>query len=323
MGASLAEMDLEHDPNKAIGAFAMRGSAAARSIVDGLGRDRTATLLADLRRRSRAGTYDASEFVGAGSATGGDIEQLIGDWLTDVALPGFVVSRALIERVADDADGSPRYEIRVHVHNDEPVPGLVRLSLGILPQSARSEPVRVEGNATVEVGMVTTEPPQLLWLEPYLALNRAPFRADIDVADEQEIAAREPFVGTRPSAWTPPVPQGIVIDDLDPGFSTVLRVEATRLGGGVAASAFPREFDQGLPTWTRTPGEWSRATIPTSWGKYRRTTAGALAGDGGQVAVFAADLPRPGRWQLDYHMPNRYGLGPTYYPSFATLGSFT
>lgn len=320
LGTSVAEMDLEHDPRKAIGAFALRGNAVARSIIDGLGRERTAALLAELR--SRDGSYDARDFARAGAATGGDIKQLIGDWLNDVALPGFVASRALVERVADDADGKPRYEIRVHVHNDEPVPGLVRLSLGILLQSARSEPVRVEGNTTMEIRMVTAEPPEVLWLEPYLALNRTPFRIDIDVIDEQRIAAREPFVGTRPSTWAPPVPQGIVIDDLDPGFSTVLRREAKRLGGDVATSAFPREFDRGLPTWTRTPGEWSRATIPTTWGKYRHTTAGALAGDGEQVAVFAADLPSPGRWQLDYHMPNRYGLGQTYYPSFGTLGSF-
>ncbi|MDE0443760.1 MAG: hypothetical protein OXL38_16835 [Gammaproteobacteria bacterium] len=293
-GASLSEMDLDQDPSGAIRAFALRGNAVARSIVDGLGRDRTAALLAELRRRSHDGSYDASDFARAGSATGGDIEQLIGDWLNDVALPGFIVSRARVERVADDADGNPRYEIRVHVRNDEPTPGLVRLSLGVMPQSARSEPVRVDGKTTVEVGMVTAEPPQVLWLEPYLALNRAPFRIDIEVSDEHEIAAREPFVGARPSTWSPPPRAGVVIDDLDPGFSTVLRHEDARIGGGVAASAFPREFDQGLPTWTNTPGEWSRATIPTSWGKYRHTTAGALAGDGDQVAVFVADLPRSG-----------------------------
>lgn len=322
LGASLAELDFEHDPHKAIGAFALRGNAVARSIVDGLGRDRTAALLAELRRRSRGSSYDASDFARAGAATGVDIEQLIGDWLNDVALPGFVASRALVERVADDADGKPRYEIRVHVRNDEPTPGLVRLSLGVMPQSTRSEPVRIEGRTTVEVGMVTAEPPQLLWLEPYLALNRAPFRIDIDMTDEPQIAPREPFVGTRLSTWIPPLRQGVVIDDLDPGFFTVLRREDTRLGGGVATSAFPREFDQGLPTWTRTPGEWSRATIATSWGKYRHTTTGALAGDGEQVAVFVADLPRPGRWQLDYHVPSRYGLGLTYYRSFGALGSF-
>ena len=320
IGASLAEMDLDHDPSKAISAFAMRGNAAARSIVDGLGRDRTAALLAELRRRSRDGTYDANDFLRAGSATGGDIEQLIGDWLNDVALPGFVVSRALVERVADDADGKPRYEIRVYVRNDEPTPGLLRLSLGFLPQSARSEPVRVEGRSTVEVGMVTAEPPQVLWLEPYLALNREPFRIDLETAGEDEVAAREPFVGTRPSTWMPPPPEGIVIDDLDPGFSTMLRGNA-RIGGRTV-SAFRREFDQGLPTWTRTPGEWSRASIPTSWGRYRHTTTGALAGDGDQMAVFVADLPRSGRWQLDFYVPNRLALGPTFYPSFRALGTF-
>lgn len=321
LGASLVAMDFQHDPLSAIRAFSLRGNAVARSIFDGLGRERTAALLAGLRRHHRA--FEARDFADAATTVAGDLEHLIGDWLNDDALPGFVVSRARIERVADDGQGQPRYEIRVHVRNDEPTPGLARLSLGISQEIPRSEPVRIEGNATLEIGMVSAEPPQALWLEPYLSLNRYPIRIDLDATDGYEAAEREPFVGFRSSTWAPPMPQGVVIDDLDSGFSTIDRREDSRLGARAATSPYPPELDQGLPTWTREPGEWSRAAIPTSWGKYRHTVAGALAGDGKQVALFAADLPTPGRWRLDYHIPNRLAFGSTSLPSFGTLGSFS
>ena len=70
-------------------------------------------MLAELRRHG--GAYEADDFHATVTAVGGDIDELIGDWLNDLALPGFVVSRARVERVADDAGGQPRYEILVHV----------------------------------------------------------------------------------------------------------------------------------------------------------------------------------------------------------------
>lgn len=321
LGASLSDMDFERETRKAIGAFALRGNAVARSIVDGLGRNRTGALLAELRRYDD-GTYDAGEFAMAGTAVGADLERLVGDWLHDAALPGFVASRAHSVRIADDSEGKPRYQIRVHVRNDEPTPGLVRLALGVSPQSQRSEPIRVEGNATVEIGIVSAEPPQALWFEPYLSLNRVPFRIALPNSDETDDATRQPFVGSQPSTWLPPPSPGILIDDLDPAFAVENRRDDVRLGRSATRSIPGRELDQGLPTWTNERGEWTRALIPSSWGKYRHTVAGAMAGDGTAVGVFTVELPRPGRWQLDYHVPNPRVMGPGFLPSFGMLGSF-
>ncbi|MXY56275.1 MAG: hypothetical protein F4029_14045 [Gammaproteobacteria bacterium] len=322
LDASLAEMDFANDTRRAIGAFALRAKAVAHSIADGLGRDRTATLLATLRGHGD-GTYDAAAFAAAVAAAGADIERLVGDWLNDTALPGFVVSGAEVERVALAADAQPQYEIRVHVRNDEPTPGLVRLSLGIGPQNPRSEPVRLDGNTTVEIGILSAESPQTVLLEPYLALNRIPLLIDLGAFDEHDLATREPFVGARSSTWLPATPVGIVIDDLDPGFSVERRREDTRLGGTASTGPDTREFDQGLPAWDREPGEWTRASILSGWGKYRRTVAGARSGDGSEVAAFSARLPTPGRWRLDFHVPKReahMGWGTT--TMYGTLGSF-
>ena len=249
-------------------------------------------------------------------------ERLVGDWLNDAALPGFVASHAHSVRIADGPGGEPRYQVRAHVRNDEPTPGLVRLALGWDPQSRRSEPVRIEGNSTVEIGIVSPEPPQAVWLEPYLSLNRVPVRIELSNSDEPDDATGQPLVGSQPSTWMPPPSPGILVDDLDPAFAVENRRDDGRFGRSTTQNAPGRELDQGLPTGTNDPGEWTRALIPSSWGKYRHTVAGATAGDGTAVGVFTAELPRAGRWQLDYHLPNRNVMGDLWAPVYGMLGSF-
>ena len=319
--ASLADMDFDGDPSEAVRAFELRADATARSLLHLLGRNRTFALLAELRRRG-GGAYTADDFNAALIAVDADTARLIGDWLTEVGLPGFLVSRARIERVAADDQGRSRYEVRVHVRNGESVRGLVRLSLGLDRRSLRSEPIGVEGDRSVEIGFVTPEPPKVLWLEPYLSLNRVPIRVEFDDVDEQSASEREPFVGSRPSVWLPS-PGGLVVDDLDPGFFVEHRPEDHDGRVGVRESApSGRKFDRELPATTVVPGQWTRVSLPASWGKYRHTATGTIAGDGGSVAVFEADLPSPGRWQLDYHVPNRHSMGPNLFPTYGALGSF-
>lgn len=317
---SLVEFDFETDPARAIRAFGFRAGAAAFSIFDGMGRSRTAALLAELRRRHAGGAFDAADFDAAASAIGVDLPGLVGDWLNETALPGFVASRARVVRMADDEQGRPRYETTLNVRNDEPVAGLVRLSHGRFSRSS-SDPIRIPGNTAVEVGMVTPRPPEGLRLEPYLALNRLPVRIELTEAEASDDADREPLLGSRPSAWAPAV-EGIVIDDLNPGFSVEDRTGDTRrrIGTAMVEAGRQRELDQGLPVASQRAGEWSRATMATGWGKYRHTVAGSIPGDGSAVAVFAADLPEPGRWRLEYHVPDPQGLG-LWGPSYGTLGT--
>ncbi|MCY3621827.1 MAG: hypothetical protein OXH68_08965 [Gammaproteobacteria bacterium] len=304
IGASLTGMDMERDPRRAMEAHTLRGDAAANAILDSLGHERTAMLLATLRHHHTGAAYDADDLAAALAEVGADPDRLLGDWLNDAALPGFIASPAQTVRVADD-DGAPRYETRVSVRNDEPVAGLIRVTPRFTGRS--TEPIRIPGNTSVDIGVVTARPPIRLWVEPYLSRNRTsvPVALDDDI-DEENPLDREPFVGVEPSSWMPEHPRGIVIDDLDGGFTVETRGDPANLKPWHAADAGPdqRQLDQGLPTYTRTPGEWSRTTLGSSWGKYRHTVAGAVAGDGSQVAVFAAELPQPGRWQLGYHLPN-------------------
>jgi ABC-type transport system involved in multi-copper enzyme maturation permease subunit len=313
LGAPLAALDPAEDAEQTFNVLAVKSPAIARSIVDGLGREKTAAILAELLSRYRGRHFTAADFRQVAADLDADLEPLIGDWLQDATLPGFVPSPVTIERLADDARATPRYQTRVYVFNGESTPGLLRLRYalgeeGSTPRWDQTEPVRVGGQQAVEIGVVTSMPPRELWLQPYLALNRYDVRLTPPRIDEQARVRSDPFVGSRASTWRPPQTDEIVVDDLDAGFAVAADEAPTgmRLASGLNVFAAEQEIDQGLPEappGTGRPGEWSRLRAPLGWGKYRRTVAAVGSGSGARRATFTAHLPRPGRWRLAYHLP--------------------
>ena len=146
-------------------------------------------------------------------------------------------------------------------------------------------------------------------LQPVLALNRRDVRLQVPEVEEYEVVDAEPFSGFRASDWAPPEPDGIVVDDLDDGFSVRYDDQdlGLRVGGGMSGFFVPdADIDQGLPVFsplTPAGASWTRQEVSESFGKYRHTTARAPPGDGRATAVFTANLPTAGRWRIDYHLP--------------------
>lgn len=319
LSTALADLDPKDEPARVLDALSLKGNAVAQSIYDALGHERTGWLLRELRQRHAGGPYDLDAFYAAADFVGVDLRSLLGDWLNDAALPGFIASSARTVRLADTARGAARFETRVHIRNDEPVPGLMRLrymtarrmkTRGV--EAMFSDPVRVPGNSSVEMALVTAGPVVQVWVAPYLSLNRA----DVQLAIERsESSGGEGFTGVRPSDWRPPVEPGIVVDDLDDGFFVERspRGKLFRLGDIVLdARPLSGEMDHGIPDYrsftagrgdAAFDGEWRRQEVPSSFGKYRRTVARASAAEGHARAVFTTELPGTGRWRLDYHMP--------------------
>ena len=316
LGAPLAALDPTDDPAVALNVLAFKSRAAARTLLDGLGRQGAAALLTELRERHRGAHFDVDDFNAAGRAIGVDLEALLGDWLRDTKLPGFLASPVAVTRIADDERGRPRYQTRLHIRNDEPAPGVLRVRYLVVGKRRwrdawrSTRPVRIAGDAAVEVGFVTRSPPTDLRVAPYLALNRRPLELSLPkVPRARADQDAEPFVGQRPSDWRPAPLVGVVVDDLDPGFA--IDSDGGAAGGFRLANLAARQFepqgdlDQGLPEYQRnrwSPG-WQRQELGTSWGKYRHTLARSMAGDGRGRAVFTARLPSAGTWRLGYHMP--------------------
>ena len=277
-------------------AFLLRGSGVARTVFDGLGESKAAAALARLRADFHGRRFTAEDF---GVALGDDAGALLGDWLHDAALPGFLVSAAGARRLADDEHGQPRYESRVHVYNDENAPGLVRLAATEYGAwgGLRAEPVRVGAKSAVEIGWITPAKLDQLWLLPYLSLNRAPLRLVLapDAASSDAV-----LNGSIDSAWRLPPPRGIVVDDLDPGFAVdTSDDESTGLN-----PPDPRRSAQ-LRRGVGADGVCRRQAVSSAWGKYWRTIVRCPAGDGERRLVFTAELPYAGRWELALHNPDR------------------
>ena len=316
LGASLKDLDPSQDSRRALDVLWLKVPAIAQSVLDAYGREAIGALLAELRQRYAGRNFTVAQFEALTDELGVPLAPVVGDWLHDAALPGFVASAPVVVRLPEDDQGRARYQVRVDVRNDEAVPGIVRLAANVPAKGgkalakANSQAVTVAGGEAVELGLVIPGPPEELWLQPVLALNRRDVRLLIPEVEEYEVVDAEPFTGYRASDWAPPETNGIVVDDLDAGFSVRYDDEdlGLRVGGGSMSDFFvpDADIDQGLPVFspfTAGDASWTRQEVSESFGKYRRTTARAPAGDGRANAVFTASLPRPGRWRIDYHLP--------------------
>jgi ABC-type transport system involved in multi-copper enzyme maturation permease subunit len=316
LGVSLAGLEPWDDPRRTLDVLTLKGDAMARSLVDELGRVRVARLLSTLRERNLGGTFDRAELIAAAEEIGEDLAATLELWLDATELPGFVLENADAFRLSDDEDGNARYQILVTLRNDEPVGGMIKVdySAGDAGQDSRNaehgsgEPIYVAGLSEVEIGIVTSQPPQSVSIRPYLSLNREAFRSDLPTIDEQKLNGAEPLSGHRETEWTPSDDEVIVVDDLDEGFEVVDGDGRSGLRLGTRATDEPT--DQGLPiagpiSFSNPPSRWSRRASTTAWGKYRHTVALVKSGTGDRRAVFTARVPRSGSWELQLHLPSQ------------------
>lgn len=320
LGTPLIELDPDLDPRTALNVLALKSDATVSSILRGVDRENVGAMLSLLLERYRGRTFTVDEFNQTALEAGVDLQPLIGNWLTDAALPGFLTSAVRASRLEDDERGNPRYQTRFHLRNDEPTPGLVYFSYKIegantnksskqLERVDQVAPMRVAGHSSVEVGLLSEAPLTELTMHPFLSLNRAPVQLKLPRYDKTERQQNESFLGSRTSDWIARQSDTIYVDDLDDSFSIV---SASPPPEAVAAGVFntPVDLDQGLPEYKAifgVPAVWSRQQNPTSWGKYRHTAAFVRAGQGTEQATFAATIPASGRWRLSLHIPNLAG----------------
>ncbi len=309
----LSEIDPHEDPQETLNVLALKGGAMAESMLDGMGRRQAARFLAALRERKSGSSYTREDILLAGADIGEDLSAWLELWIDQTELPGFWAEDVRYYRLTDDDTGAPRYQLLVTLRNGEAPAGFVRLEYRTESAARgrqRTHPIAVPGNSALEVGLVLSEPIEWLRVWPYLALNREPFNLSIPVYDPDRLRDKEPFHGERVIEPTGDGDASLIVDDLDAGFS----IEAADGGGGLRAtgSRDDQDLDAGLPTidGASPRARWSRYVHPDAFGKYRRTTAVVRGGKGDKKAVFAAEIPKSGRWELSFHLPaeQRSGL---------------
>ena len=309
----LTEMDPRENPKETLHVLALKGGAMADSMLDGMGKRQAGKFLAALREQSSGQAYTRDDIVFAGNQVGEDLETWLDLWIDQTALPGFWAEDVRYFRLTDDETGAPRYQLIVKLRNGEVPAGLVRVEYRTEDGAGgrqRTEPITVPGNGMVEVGLVLSEPLEWLRVNPYLALNRAPFNLTIPSIDSDRLMDEEPFHGDRVIELAGDDDGEIIVDDLDEAFT----VESDDQGGGLRATGNREDvdLDGGLPPVTRFQAgpEWGRYVHPETYGKYRHTMAVVRKGEGSKRAVFSAKIPKSGRWELSFYLPaeQRSGL---------------
>lgn len=323
--ATWAELRKSDSPHLALATMSAKSRVTALALIDSLGIDAAGQLLAELRRRYADRTYSYADLVALAAELGMPLGP-VADRLHGRSLPGFHASSARVTRLDRREQQTPAYQIRLDVRNGEAAPGNVRVDVGT--DAGRGDflnwestaPIAVPGRSSVEVGILSSKPPLDLWLVSYLSLNGMDLRIPLASMQQSDAGDDAPFAGARPSAWRP-IETGIVVDDLDPGFAMRQRGPVPRglekLRSFLTPTGRGDHQDPQIPAYrqisahpTASPpsaflGEnWSRQEVGGAWGKYRRTVARCVAGDGTKEVAFSADLPAAGRWRLAYHLPD-------------------
>ena len=320
----LAELHRVETPEQALNAMILKGVILTELVWDTLGADEVGRFLGEIRSRHQDGTYTVVEFNRIAEELQIPIATILGDWLEDASLPGFQTYEPKVVRLPDDSEGNPLYQTTFYLTNEEDVPGHFKLSF---EEAARLEqpegvnetpPLRIEGNAYMQVALQSEYPISKIYLNPYVSLNRYGITLDVDQPSSEEPQNIEQLPLLSPVEWRPNRVDSIVVDDLDDGFSvsgTGSRLNPRQRFGGVFShyrgELAGLEYDQGLPTapsFGRLPEpQWYRYNLPTAWGKYRRTTTFVRQDVFGSTARFRTQIPTGGTWQLDFHDP--WGLG--------------
>ena len=294
-----------------------KGNLIALAVQGLMGREKVAAFLALMRERHAGATFDLDDFIAAMTETDPAMAPYIEHFMRESTLPGFLAADLRAYRIADDENGQPRYQLAVHIRNDEPVPGVAGISFRSQYAYQWGDFAHVPGNTSLELGVVISEPPEEVRLETYLSQNRRIMRLALPTVDSETTVPEDPFNGSRPSEWLP-LDLGIVVDDLDPGF---VAESPPRRGFRVSFGDEEEDADDSVPEHYTDAGArlWRRQENPdtVSWGKYRRTLTRIRAGAGEGRASFRAELPTAGTWRLSYHLPgssasegNRFELPP-------------
>ncbi len=346
----LAELDFEGSPVDAYHVLLLKVDKIAELIFEFGGREKVGAFLSELVQRHKGESYDEDAVFSAALAVGLDIGAILGDWLHSVGLPGFVVGDAKIERLASDDSRELLYQTSFFVRNDESTPGVMRVSYidnlaGL--QEQYLETIRLDGQSSLRIAFQSSDPPIGIVLDPFLSLNRDPFRLSLPSHDDIELTDSPILPFEIDSDWKPLATNTIIVDDLDEGFSStgvspegVEHLSDPMIPEWVTflfvRDSTPIETDRGFPelnhalsTLSDNPfesGQWYRTTDPTSYGKYRHTHVMSFLRSEATSAKFTADIPVSGNWKLEIHIPHavtRENYRSSYSPSPGSIVSWS
>ena len=336
---ALFDLDFEASPISSFRVLLTKTHALARSMIDYYGAEKVGVFLKQLSTEYSGRNFTLAELLKIASEVGLEFEDWVLPWLEDTILPGYLVDTPTVAKLGTRNSDDVQYQTTFVVHNAEPMPGLVRVFWAAIENEnyevhwpsgefSRSEPLFITGHHSKRIAIHSYTPLAGIWIEPFLAHNRAPFEVQIPAYDKYAEQEGPPLPFVADVDWQPSTTQSIVIDDLDPGFSIVSRASPTEEFADTltasASSDINDDYVQGLRVNASIlSNEWSRRFDVSSYGTYMRTYTRTSRGDQSSAARFSATLPSDGRWTLDFFVPKpAFSRGWYYSQGFFSFQTF-
>lgn len=313
----LFDLDFNTHPIRSYRVLLTKGYVLAESMIAHFGPENIGAFLKKLRTDYHGRAFTVEDFIKVADEVGLDFNDWVLPWLEDTILPGFQVEPASVSKIESTEFSDIEYQTTFILYNAEPMPGFVRvvwsddentISWWGWQDSIISDPIYFSGPVAKRMSIRSANPITWIWIEPSLAHNRSAFEVFIPEYDVSAITESSPLPFVSEIDWQPSEAETIIVDDLDPEFSIVTQTdEPVNYIIEQVDSRAPLttdEYDQGLRVaWWSNFSEWTRLYHSSSYGRYRRSYAYVIRGDGSSAARFEARLPREGLWKLEFYVP--------------------
>lgn len=314
----------QHGHQRDLELMLMKTAFIANGLLAANEWDGIASWLSIFRQEFAGQTYTYDDLLNSAKEHSITVHPFLTDWLLKTNLPAFVTSPVSIVRISDDDEENPRYQNSISVRNVGSVAGFIRVEYGSTHPGDRwgydyrtTDGVLIEPVSAKTVTITTQYPIEYLQVLPYLSLNHQPLSVKSEFGLVQEQTDADPVPFEQQSNWIPRE-EGIVVDDLDPGFTVFQPVPDVRPSANIGPLDWFREhrleieLEGGVPTRGQgqhsspaTSGLWNRRPDSQAYGKFRRTTTllWVRNPESFPIARFEAEVPETAMWRLEYHMP--------------------
>ncbi len=265
-----------------------KGPGLFQMMESFLGEETFRTVLDDIDHNHKYENIDFSTFERAavGDTTESEdsqkLQRLVNDWIFSTEIPGYTLTRVKALKM-DDGFGMVVYQLILRIKNSEPGRGYVQITAtGRGDEAVKG--VEIEGGQEIEVSMVLWEQPFRVMVEPFFARNRRPLMSPVRVPED--VTEGFPVAYVKDVTGEESGPVEIIVDNDDDGFSMPVR-RATRY------------FRPGLKG-----GNWREQGLPMAFGRFETNYRRKPQGDGAQPAVWAAQMPRDGEYDVSFFFPD-------------------
>jgi len=235
------------------------------------------------------------------------MDELFETWYNESRMPMYTITDFSLTEILDGDYTS--YQTTFKITNTEPVPGTVWFQLrqpggNSMNLGRATRFVKLEGNQTKEIGVITEAPPPYIGINTMISKN-IPIMYTRNLGEPKVDHSMKPFEGERIIAYSPPgqEPGTIVVDNLDDGFEIISdskeKSDVSMFDSNYKFGQFPEGYIGAVPFMP--PQRWGKAVFDTAYGS-KATAVYTRYGDGDGCVEWNADIPDQGNYDLEYYI---------------------